>query len=284
MKALIFGGRGMLAQDLERELLQKGHSPIALDRFQADVTQVESVRNAVLSVHPDLVFNCAAYTKVDAAETEPEAAFRVNGVGARNVAAVTAAFALPMVHLSTDYVFDGTKVEGYGEWDPLKPLSVYGESKALGEFQVRSLNPHHLIIRTQWLYGFDGPNFVQTMLRLGRERSRVQVVDDQVGSPTYTRDLAAALITLVEDHAIGTYHLTNSGTCSWRQFAEHIFQTAGLPIAVDPIDSAQLARSARRPMYGVLHNRMWVAEGRVPLRSYVEALADYLCELEGGRR
>lgn len=282
MRALIFGGRGMLGRDLQGALGARGHEAVALARPDGDVTCLETVQRAVRDVAPDVVINCAAYTQVDRAESEPGLAHAVNGVGARNVAVAAADAARHVIHLSTDYVFDGQKGSPYHEWDPLAPRSVYGCSKALGEFQVRSVNARHTVVRTQWLFGAGGPDFVQTMLRLGQERNAVQVVDDQIGSPTYTGDLAAALVTLAERKAYGTYHITNGGSCSWQAFAQAIFRLAGLPVSVVGISTATLGRPAGRPLYSVLANQMWQAEGFPLLRPYEEALADYLRAQTGG--
>lgn len=276
MRALILGAAGMLGQDLLFALKARGHEVVPAIRAEADVTDPGTLLRVVRGCRPDVICNCAAYTMVDLAESNSCEAYAVNGAGARNVASAAVEIGAHVIHLSTDYLFDGSRVEGYAEWDPIAPLSVYGRSKALGEFQVKSVNPKHTIVRTQWLYGRGGPNFVKTILQLGHDRGEVQVVADQFGSPTYTRDLAEALTALAEDRAYGTYHITNSGTCSWKEFAETIFRLGGLKVRVNPITTNQLARPAIRPLHAVLINQMWLADGRKPLRHYEAALMDYL--------
>lgn len=278
MRALIFGGNGMLGRDLALALQMRGHHAVALGHGDADITQLGAVNEAVRRTGPEIVFNCAAYTKVDQAETDMEQAFAVNAHGAGNVSLAASLAGVPVVHVSTDYVFDGSRTEGYLEEAPLAPLSAYGRSKAEGEERVRCANPHHLIVRTQWLYGAGGPNFVRTMLRLGKQRTSVQVVDDQIGSPTYTPDLANALVFLAERNATGTYHVTNSGTCSWREFAQAIFGLAGMAVDVEPITTAKLGRPAPRPLNSVLLNHRWRQAGYPPLRPYAAALADYMSQ------
>jgi dTDP-4-dehydrorhamnose reductase len=276
MKALIFGSAGMLGSDLLGALTERGHRSVCLPRQDCDITQAKPVRQAIEDSGCDVVFNCAAYTKVDQAEEERDLAFAVNGAGPAHLARASAAKGIPLVHVSTDYVFDGQSSEPYLECAPIRPLSVYGKSKALGEYQVQRLNRQHIVVRTQWLYGQSGPNFVQTMLRLGASRKELSIVDDQWGSPTYTYDLARALVTLAEDQSFGTYHVTNSGSCSWKDFAEAIFEQAKLEVAVSGISTADFGSPAPRPRYGVLDNRLWRSEGRAPLRHFQQALSHYL--------
>jgi dTDP-4-dehydrorhamnose reductase len=276
MKALVFGSAGMLGTDLIGALADSGHPYVALPRSACDITNPKDVRQALEDSGAQIVFNCAAYTKVDDAEVNAETAYAINGVGPATIARLTHELGVAMVHVSTDYVFDGQAQEPYLESAPIAPMSVYGKSKALGDYQVQRLNPKHILVRTQWLYGANGPNFVRTMLRLGTTRNELTVVDDQTGSPTYTYDLARALVQLAADESYGTYHLTNSGSCTWKQLAEVIFQQAELSVQVNGISTEAYGSPAPRPRYGVLDNRMWLSQGRKPLRHFTAALSHFL--------
>ena len=266
----------MLGTDLVGALNERGHTCVSAPKAACDITRPAHVKKAIETADADIVFNCAAYTKVDQAETDQENAFAVNAAGPANIARVTAALGLPLVHVSTDYVFDGDATEPYLESAPINPMSVYGKSKALGDYQVQRLNHRHIVVRTQWLYGLHGPNFVRTMLRLGESRDKLTVVDDQWGSPTYTHDLARALVQLGEEKSYGTYHITNSGQCTWQAFAQTIFQIAGQHVHVTGISTDDYGSPAPRPRYGVLDNRQWLSEGRTPLRRYQDALAHFI--------
>ena len=208
---LVVGAHGMLGRDL-MTVLPGEHRGVDID--DVDITSQESVRTLMVTLKPEVVVNVAAYTDVDGCETKRELAYAVNGDGVGNLARVTADIGAKLVHISTDYVFDGSKGSPYREDDPTGPLSVYGQSKLLGEQNAR-LNPDHLIIRTQWLYGLHGKNFVETMLTLAAERTVLSVVDDQIGSPTWTVDLALAIRALLATDCRGTYHAANAGFCSW---------------------------------------------------------------------
>lgn len=276
MRALVLGGAGLLGQDLCAAITARGFEAQPCSRSDADITRDGAVAAAIERSSATHVFNCAAYTQVDKAEEERAQAFAINGVGAGRAASEAAAAGLPFFHISTDYVFDGTKEDGYCEGDSVGPLSAYGQSKEQGEQAVRSAHPGACIVRTQWLYGQGGPNFVETMLRLGGERAALSVVDDQIGSPTWTCDLAAALVTLAESGGQGTYHLTNSETVSWFGFARAIFALSGLEVPVSPVPSTAFPRPAPRPLWGELRNQLWQAEGRVALRPWRDALVSYL--------
>lgn len=278
MRALVLGGAGMLGQALCGALEARGHEALPHDRRITDISRSGAVGEAIQRTAPSHVFNCAAYTAVDRAEEEEDRAFAVNADGAGRAAAAAATAGLPFLHLSTDYVFDGRKDGGYLEDDPIHPLSAYGRTKAAGEEQVRKAHPGACIVRTQWLYGHGGPNFVETMLRLGAERESLSVVDDQLGSPTCTSDLADALVTLAETDSGGTYHLTNSGVGSWYDFAKKIFELSGVEVSLSPVPTTAFPRPAPRPLRGVLRNHMWQSDGHAALRSWQEALAAYLME------
>jgi len=276
MRALVLGGAGLLGQDLCAALAARGHDARPCSRSEADITRDGAVAAAIEQSAATHVFNCAAYTQVDKAEVERDQAVAINGVGAGRAASETAQAGLPFFQISTDYVFDGNKEGGYSEGDPVAPLSAYGQSKEQGERAVRAVHPGACIVRTQWLYGRGGPNFVETMLRLGAERDELSVVDDQIGSPTWTWDLAVALVALAESEGQGTYHLTNAETVSWFGFAQEIFALSGLDVGLSPVPSTAFPRPAPRPLRGVLRNQLWQAEGRAPLRPWKKALAAYM--------
>lgn len=269
---VVAGARGMLGRDL-MELY--GDEARAVYHDEMEITDPVSVERTLKTLRPRVVINSVAYTDVDGCESNEERAFAVNGEGVRNLALTTREIGAKLVQVSTDYVFDGGKGTPWLEDDPVNPLSVYGRSKLLGEENAR-LNPDHLIVRTQWLYGLHGKNFVETMLRLGGERDRLAVVDDQVGSPTWTVDLCLAIRALLEKDRRGTYHAANGGNCSWRGFAEAIFRESGMDTAVDPITTEQLGRPAPRPRYSVLDcSRLERDSGFAP-EGWREALKKYL--------
>ncbi|HWC21302.1 MAG TPA: dTDP-4-dehydrorhamnose reductase [Flexivirga sp.] len=252
MRWLVTGGRGMFGTDLVLLLQERGEDVVAVGSAECDVRSVDAVRATMQGF--DVVVNAAAWTAVDDAETHEPEAFSINAVGARNVALVAAETGTRMVHLSTDYVFDGTATEPYQPDHPQNPQSAYGRTKAAGEWAIRATNPDALIVRTAWLYGEHGPNFVKTMLRLAGERETLKVVDDQIGQPTWTKDLAAYVVDLIETgQPGGYYHGTSSGTTSWCGFAKEIFRLAGLDAErVNPCTTNDFPRPAPRPAYSVL--------------------------------
>jgi dTDP-4-dehydrorhamnose reductase len=275
MKILVCGAGGMLGQDLVTAAVAGDHDVFALARAELDVTDATAVRDAVSSARPDAVINCAAWTDVDGAEAEPEEALRVNGDGAGNVAAVAAEAGVSVLYVSTDYVFDGRKGEPYVESDTPAPLSSYGRSKLAGEQATAAANPRHLIVRSSWLFGAHGGNFVETMLRLGAERDELRVVHDQVGCPTWTGHLAQALIRLVAGDEYGVHHLAGGGECSWCDFAREIFYQAGVGCEVHPITTDEYPLPATRPAYSVLRS---TRGGELP--PWQEGLRGYLGERE----
>lgn len=269
---LVVGAKGMLGQDLMTTLPGEVRG---VDLEDIDITAPDSVRKVLLALKPEVVVNAAAYTDVDGCETNRELAFAVNGHGVGHLARTTAEIGAKLVHVSTDYVFDGGKGSPYREDDPTGPLSVYGESKLLGEENAR-LNPDHLIVRTQWLYGLHGKNFVETMLRLAGERSELAVVDDQIGSPTWTVDLSRAIRALVEQRCRGTYHAANAGFCSWNEFARTIFAGAGVTVTVRPMSTTELNRPAPRPLYSTLDCGKLARDAGFTPPGWREALGSYL--------
>jgi dTDP-4-dehydrorhamnose reductase len=272
MRVLITGGQGQLARALVRRA--SGYTVVAAGREALDVADL-SVRDLIAAARPDAVINAAAMTNVDGCETDPDAAFRVNALGARNVALGAAAAGAALVQLSTDYVFDGTKATPYWEFDQSAPLNVYGASKLAGEALVAAVHPRLYVVRTAWLYGLGGSHFVSRILRLADERPRLEVVDTEVGSPTFCDDLADGLLALLQTGAYGTYHLTNEGACSRFEFAQAILEEHGRPdYPIAPI--ASFPRAARPPAHAPLRNFAAAQLGiRLPpwrdgLRRYVE--------------
>lgn len=288
MKILIAGGEGMLGHDVRRAAQRAGHAPIAIDIPELDITDPASVQRALAQSRPDAVINCAAWTDVDGAESHREQAAAVNGAGAGNLAQAAALAGVPLVHISTDYVFDGRPpLDGAGrprpylESDPTGPLSVYGATKLEGERLVLAASPAHLVVRTAWLFGANGANFVATMLRLAGERDRIDVVDDQTGSPTWTGHLAPALIGLIEREVRGLTHLAGAGAVTWNGFAKEIFRQAQRDCEVRAIDSAQMARPAPRPQWSVLASER---DEVLPMPDWRDGLAGYLAARDGMMR
>lgn len=269
---LVVGAKGMLGQDLMALLGEKARG---VDMGEMDIASLVSVQRVLSALKPRVVINCAAYTDVDGCETNRETAVLVNGDGVVNLATVTAELGAKLVHVSTDYVFDGSKGTPYVEDDKTNPLSVYGETKLAGELGAK-INPDHLIVRTQWLYGIHGKNFVETMLNLGKERDELSVVNDQIGSPTWTVDLAKAILALLEHGCNGTYHAANAGYCSWNDFARAIFAESDMQVVVHAMSTEQLNRPARRPLYSTLDcGKLFRDTGFCP-QGWREALHAYL--------
>lgn len=270
---LVTGAHGMLGRDLAAAL--EGREVTLLGRADLDVTDRDAVAAAVRG--HDVVVNAAAYTAVDAAETDEERALAVNGTAVGHLAEAAAASGARLVQVSTDYVFDGSATEPYAEDAPLAPVSAYGRTKAEGERLALAAHPDGTyVVRTAWLYGQHGPNFATTMLKLAAQRETVSVVDDQVGQPTWTGDLARQIVALVDaDAPAGIYHGTASGRASWFDFARAVFRTAGLdPERVQPTDSSSFVRPAPRPAFSVLGHDAWSRAGLAPMRAWDEALAE----------
>ena len=269
---LVIGAKGMLGQDL---MALYGEAARGVDIDEIDITDLLSVQRVLTALRPAVVINAAAYTDVDGCETNRDRAMQVNGEGVAFLAMVTREIGALLVQVSTDYIFDGAKGSPYVEDDLCHPLSVYGESKLAGEMNAW-VNPEHLIVRTQWLYGLHGKNFVETMLRLAAEKDELAVVDDQIGSPTWTVDLAQAIKALIDKGCRGTYHAVNSGTCSWNEFARTIFAAAGKTVAVNPMSTEQLNRPARRPLLSPLDCGKLQRDAGYVFPSWQQALNNYL--------
>ncbi|HEX6023012.1 MAG TPA: dTDP-4-dehydrorhamnose reductase [Solirubrobacter sp.] len=254
MRLLVTGAAGMLGTDVVAAAAA-GHDVVALARADLDITDAEAVRLAVADIRPDAVINCAAWTDVDGAEANEAAATLINGDGAGHVAAAAASAGAHVVHVSTDYVFAGDATEPYVEDAPTGPMGAYGRSKLAGEHAVADAAPSsHAIVRTSWVFGPHGSNFVDTMLRLGAERGEVTVVDDQVGCPTYTGHLAAALVAIADARTHGVLHVAGGGSCTWWDLAVATFERAGMAVKVNRGSTADLGRPAPRPAFSVLRS------------------------------
>jgi dTDP-4-dehydrorhamnose reductase len=267
----------MLGRDVVRAARLTNHEVTTTTRSELDVTDPAAVDRAIEQARPDAVVNCAAYTDVDGAEREPETAMRVNADGARNVAAAAARHGASVLYVSSDYVFDGGKDEPYLESDEPRPLSSYGTSKLAGEVDTAAVNPQHYIVRSSWLFGTSGRNFVETMLDLGTQDSQVVVVRDQVGTPTYTAHLAEGLVRLISTEAYGLHHMAAGGQCSWYDFAMAIFERAGVDCRVLSTTTDELGRPAPRPGFSVLATQY---DNAIHLPEWTEGLDDYLAERE----
>ena len=284
MKVLVTGAKGQLGHDVTALLEQRGVPCLGADTEEFDITNARQTEAFLRAYAPDAVVHCAAFTNVDGAEKDRDASYRVNVTGTENVARAAAALGAKLVYISTDYVFDGTGEKPWRTDSPVSPVNRYGETKLGGELAVRDATDRHFIVRTSWVFGLHGKNFVKTMLRLGAEKDRLTVVDDQIGSPTYTRDLARLLCDMLPTEKYGTYHAANEGFCSWCEFAREIMREGGRACRVDPISSEEYARmvpaAAARPKNSRLDRSSLDEAGFARLPSWRDALARYMTELK----
>jgi dTDP-4-dehydrorhamnose reductase len=274
MKVLLTGSNGQLGRELASILPERGHEVVALDRQSLDVADPEAVERAVEEYSPEVVINAAAYTNVDACEKETDLAYSVNALGPRNLAQACEQKGCELLHVSTNYVFDGEGERPYEPFDPPNPVSAYGRTKLAGEEYVMRLTNRWYVVRSAAVYG-QGHNFVRTMLRVAGERDSLKVKDDEFIAPTYARDLAEGIVSIIESGHYGLYHLTNAGSCSWYEFTREIFRLAGVETEVVPIPGSDYPLPAARPANGILSSL-----GSPGLRHWSEALVDYL-ECEG---
>lgn len=284
MKVLVTGAGGQLGFDVVMELESRGHIAIGVDHHTMDITNPAAVEQVIREKAPDAVIHCAAYTAVDAAEDDKENCRRTNVDGTENIARVCRDMDLKMMYISTDYVFDGKGEKPWEPEDERAPLNVYGQTKCEGEMAVQKILEKYFIVRVTWIYGINGRNFVKTMLRLAKDHSTLRVVDDQIGSPTYTRDLAVLLTDMVETEEYGIYHAANEGTCSWYEFACAIFREAGLEgkITVLPVSSEEYGAKAARPFNSRMCNDKLERNGFHRLPDWQDALRRYLDALKSG--
>ena len=286
MRVFVTGVKGQLGHDVMNELAKRGHEGIGVDIEEMDITDAESVRKVITEANPDVVIHCAAWTAVDLAEDDDkkEKVHQVNAVGTENIAKVCHDLDCKMIYISTDYVFDG---QGTRPWEPddhREPLNAYGQSKYEGELAVEELVKKFFIVRIAWVFGVNGKNFIKTMLRVGKERGAVSVVDDQIGSPTYTYDLARLLVDMIQSDKYGRYHATNEGLCSWYEFAVEIFKQAGMDVKVTPVSTAEYTAAypgqAKRPMNSRISKEKLSDNGFERLPSWQDAVGRYLKEIQ----
>ncbi len=279
MRVLVTGGHGLLGTAVCTCFSLLGHRVIALGSADSDITNHSITRSSILGFKPDLVVHAAAMTDVDGCELDPDTAYRVNSVGAWNVASCCEETGSRILFISTDYVFDGAKKAPYTEFDETNPLGIYGRSKLLGEKLVREACPRCYVVRTSWLFGPKGKCFPKTMLKLARTKPSVNVVADQVGSPTYVDDLALAIADIVQVPMFGTYHVANSGSCSWFEFTQTMLKLAGLNnVTVNPISSADWPSPTNRPAYSVLRPYVRELQGKPLLRNWQLALKEFVAK------
>lgn len=280
MKVFVTGVKGQLGFDVMNELKKRGHEAIGVDIEEMDITDEESVNRVIKAVAPDAVIHCAAYTAVDAAEDNEELCRKVNAAGTGYIARVCRELDIKLMYISTDYVFNG---QGTRPWEPddkREPLNVYGQTKYEGELAIEEILEKYFIVRIAWVFGVNGKNFIKTMLNLGKTRDKLTVVADQIGSPTYTYDLARLLVDMIETEKYGRYHATNEGLCSWYEFACEIFKQAGMNVTVEPVSSDQFPVKAKRPMNSRMSKDKLDENGFVRLPSWQDALARYLTKIE----
>jgi dTDP-4-dehydrorhamnose reductase len=280
MKVLVTGSKGMLGVDLTAQLQKEGHNVIGTDIDSLDICDLDAVTRTIKENKPDIIINCAGYTDVDKCETEVYNAYKVNSTGSENLAIASNQFDIPLVCIGSDYIFDGETNKPYIEGDMVNPLNVYGKSKLLGEENVKKHTKKYFILRTQWLYGKHGKNFVKSILTQAEKSGVLTVVNDQFGSPTYTKDLADTICEIIKTSSYGTYHVTNSGICSWYEFTKYIMKLAKINIEVKPCTSEEFPRPAKRPRYSPLDNLNLRLCNFKALRHYEDALREYLDEIQ----
>lgn len=292
MKILITGSKGQLGNEL-KDIINKGYSEIGkvseciknsqvfdFDVDKLDITDLKSVKNVLNTIKPDVVINCAAATNVDGCESDEDFAFKVNSLGPRNLAMVCEEIGARLVQVSTDYVFSGVGEKPLTEYDLTAPYSVYGKTKLLGENYVREFCSKYYIVRTAWLYGYVGHNFVYTMRRLGKEKDSINVVNDQIGNPTHANDLAYHILKLIETDEYGVYHCTGKGECSWYDFAKMIIELSGEECIVNPCTSEEYKTPAKRPEYSSLDNMMLRNTVGDEMRNWQDAIKSFIENLK----
>lgn len=287
MNILVTGVNGQLGYDVVKELKKRGHNPIGVDRDKMDLTSFDQIKFCIDKHRPDGIIHCAAYTAVDAAEDNKELCRVVNAIATKEIAQCANSIDIPMIYISTDYVFDGNKgiengnlykpnYEKYNEEDTTNPINIYGSTKLEGEEYVKEILDKYYIVRISWVFGLNGNNFIKSMLKLSKDRDELNIVNDQVGSPTFTKDLAPLLVDMIENDKYGIYHATNDGFCTWYEFANEIFSLSNINIKVNPISTSEYPTKARRPFNSKMSKEKLIKNGFKPLRHWKEAVKDYL--------
>ena len=273
---LVTGSTGQLGSDVVKELLKRGYSTLSPNRSELNLCSEDNIRNYILNSNCEAIVHCAAYTQVDKAEDEKDLCIKINATATKHIAKCAKILDIPMIYISTDYVFDGTKDGKYTENDETNPINIYGESKLAGEKYVQEILDKYYIVRTSWVFNINGKNFIETMLRLSKANNQLSIVNDQIGSPTYTKDLSRLLVDMLETSKYGLYHATNEGYCSWYEFANTIFKLANINIDIRAINSNEYASRAKRPLNSKLSKDKLIEYGFKPLPNWEDALKDYL--------
>ena len=273
---LVTGSTGQLGSDVVKELLKRGCSTLSPNRSEFNLCSEDSIRNYILNSNCEAIVHCAAYTQVDKAEDEKDLCIKINATATKHIVKCAKILDIPMIYISTDYVFDGTKDGEYTENDETNPINIYGESKLAGEKYVQEILDKYYIVRTSWVFNINGKNFIETMLRLSKANNQLSIVNDQIGSPTYTKDLSRLLVDMLETSKYGLYHATNEGYCSWYEFADTIFKLANINIDIKAINSNEYASRAKRPLNSKLSKDKLIEYGFKPLPHWEDALKDYL--------
>ena len=273
---LVTGSTGQLGSDVVKELLKRGYSTLSPNRSEFNLCSEDSIINYILNSNCEAIVHCAAYTQVDKAEDEKDLCIKINATATKHIAKCAKILDIPMIYISTDYVFDGTKDGEYTENDETNPINIYGESKLAGEKYVQEILDKYYIVRTSWVFNINGKNFIETMLHLSKTNNQLSIVNDQIGSPTYTRDLSRLLVDMLETNKYGLYHATNEGYCSWYEFANTIFKLANINIDIKAINSNEYASRAKRPLNSKLSKDKLIEYGFKPLPHWEDALKDYL--------
>lgn len=273
---LVTGSTGQLGSDVVKELLKRGYSTLSPNRSEFNLCSEDSIRNYILNSNCEAIVHCAAYTQVDKAEDEKDLCIKINATATKHIVKCAKILDIPMIYISTDYVFDGTKDGEYTENDETNPINIYGESKLAGEKYVQEILDKYYIVRTSWVFNINGKNFIETMLRLSKANNQLSIVNDQIGSPTYTKDLSRLLVDMLETSKYGLYHATNEGYCSWYEFADTIFKLANINIDIKAINSNEYASRTKRPLNSKLSKDKLIEYGFKPLPHWEDALKDYL--------
>ena len=273
---LVTGSTGQLGSDVVKELLKRGYSTLSPNRSELNLCSEDNIRNYILNSNCEAIVHCAAYTQVDKAEDEKDLCIKINATATKHIVKCAKILDIPMIYISTDYVFDGTKDGEYTENDETNPINIYGESKLAGEKYVQEILDKYYIVRTSWVFNINGKNFIETMLRLSKANNQLSIVNDQIGSPTYTKDLSRLLVDMLETSKYGLYHATNEGYCSWYEFANTIFKLANINIDIKAINSNEYASRAKRPLNSKLSKDKLIEYGFKPLPNWEDALKDYL--------
>lgn len=273
---LVTGSTGQLGSDVVKELLKRGYSTLSPNRSELNLCSEDNIRNYILNSNCEAIVHCAAYTQVDKAEDEKDLCIKINATATKHIVKCAKILDIPMIYISTDYVFDGTKDGEYTENDETNPINIYGESKLAGEKYVQEILDKYYIVRTSWVFNINGKNFIETMLRLSKANNQLSIVNDQIGSPTYTKDLSRLLVDMIETNKYGLYHATNEGYCSWYEFADTIFKLANINIDIKAINSNEYASRAKRPLNSKLSKDKLIEFGFKPLPHWEDALKDYL--------